>query len=115
MIASWLISSMFQDFIKKVSDCWEVLESHFVSQLRAKIMQYKVELNYIKKRGMLMSDYIQKIQTLVSQLGSFGSIVSEEDQILAIFNGLDGDYDFVTATMQKGGISFQEFTHKLFT
>lgn len=61
-------------------------------------MQYKVDINSIKK-GMSIRDFIQKIQTLVSLLELSSSIVSEEDQILSIFNGLDDDYESFIETI----------------
>lgn len=43
------------------------------------------------------------------------SIVSKEDQILVICNGLHGDDDSIIATVQEGGASVQELTHKILT
>lgn len=48
-----------------------------------------------------------------TNLGDVGCLVNREDQILAICNGLDGDYDSVVGVIQEGGITVQELGHKL--
>lgn len=94
---------MSQEFMKKIGICGTsyqirtVLENHFSSQSRAKIIQYKTKMNSIKKGSSAIEDFVQMVQCLAFQLGDAGCLVSEEDQILAICNGLDGDYDFIVA------------------
>lgn len=84
MIASWMICSMTQEFVKKVMVCetshkiWAILEALFGSQSRDRVMHYKAELSSIKKGWLSVSDFVQKIQTLSSQLALVGCYVSDE-------------------------------------
>lgn len=55
-------------------------ENIFGSQSRAKVMQYKVELNSVKEEGgMSNADFVQKVQTHDSRLESTGCYIGEED------------------------------------
>lgn len=69
------------------------------------MIQYKVDLNLVY--------FVQKVHKLASQLGSTGCFIGEEDQVFAICNGLDGEYDSVVVIEQEGGVFVQELTNKL--
>lgn len=71
-----------------------MLEGFFVSQLRAKVILYKAEFNFIKKGGLSIVDFVKKVQTITSMLTSTSCIISEEYRVLALCNGLGGDYDY---------------------
>lgn len=64
MIGSWLIITMNDEFVKKVSNCltsvkiWACLESYFLSHSHARIMQYKEEMSAIKMDAQTISEYV---------------------------------------------------------
>lgn len=55
------------------------------------------------------------MQTLALHLASTGCYVSDEDKVLSICNGLDGDYYSIMETIKEGGAPFQELIDKLLT
>lgn len=50
---------------------------------------------------------------LSSMLASAGCTISEENQVLTLCNGIDGEYDSIVANIQEGYVSIQELTHRL--
>lgn len=88
------------------SQIWKILGSSFPLHSKAKIMKYKAKLHSIKKGGLSFSDYIQKIRNFLPQLGAAGSCISEENQILVIYYGLNERYDAVVANINEIGVSF---------
>ena len=70
---------------------WEKIEKCFVSQTRAKITQLKLYLHSIKKRAS-MNSYLLDIKKTVDQLIVVGAIVTTEEHIQAILDGLPADY-----------------------
>lgn len=67
MISSQLVGSMNDEFVKKVEDydtsCerWLYVDGYFPSYSRARIMQYKAEMSAIKKEGISISEYVQRV------------------------------------------------------
>lgn len=93
--------------MKKVSECetsvdiWMMLKMSFVSHSRGRIFQYKSELNNIKRSNISITEYAMKIKEIVMQLSTCGYLVSGEDQIHVLLNGVDKDYDLVHATISN--------------
>lgn len=72
MIGSLLISIMNEEFVKKVYDyetsgeIGTYLENYFLLHSCARIIQYKTEINDIKKDAQNVSEYVYKVQYLAS-------------------------------------------------
>lgn len=75
-------------------------------------MQFKAEMSLVKKDGSFISEYVQRVQILSSQLTSVGCNVSEKDQIMTILNDLDREYDSIVTNVQEGHVTLQEVWHK---
>lgn len=74
---------------------WNSLESSFARQSKAKIMQYKMQLQFVNKENMSMIDYLGKMKTYCDLLAAVGCKISEDNQILHVLNGLNAEYDLV--------------------
>ncbi|PON92317.1 hypothetical protein TorRG33x02_119460, partial [Trema orientale] len=98
ILVSWLLGSITESILAQMVDCnnaaevWGALERIFSSQSKAKIMQYKLWIQSLKKGGLSMREYLVKMKTYANILASVGHIVTEEDQILYILIGLSSDY-----------------------
>lgn len=57
-----------------------------------------------RKYGLLISEFVKKLQTPTSLLTSVGCAIGEQDQVFALCNGLDGSYESVVANVQEGYI-----------
>lgn len=80
-------------------EIWERVKTHFASQTRAKIKQFKTQLRSTKKGSLKMYDYLLKIKSIVDSLASVGSPVPINDYIEAIFYRLPDEYEFVITTV----------------
>lgn len=94
LLSAWLQSSLSESTMVMVvgldssHKIWQALETNYSSQSKAKIMQYKLQLQTLKKENLSMTDYLNKIKTCCDLLGSAGCRVSNEDHILHILAGL---------------------------
>lgn len=89
----------------------------FLSKTKASILHYRNELQNIKKGGMSMSEYLFKFKGLVDTLSYAGHIISEENQILQVLNGLGIEYNpiMTTITIKLSSYTVQEVTSLLLT
>ena len=82
-LAAWLQSSLADSAMVIVvglttsTEIWSALETNIASQSKAKIMNYKLQLQTAKKDSLTMSEYLNKIKTLCDMLGSAGCRVME--------------------------------------
>ena len=53
-------------------EVWKAIETSFGSQSKAKIMQYKLQLQTMKKDALPMSVYLSKVKICCDLLGSTG-------------------------------------------
>ncbi|KAK6117460.1 hypothetical protein DH2020_048787 [Rehmannia glutinosa] len=105
LLASWLLSSLSENILittvglSSSKEIWESLETSFASQSRAKIMQFRLQLQTLKKGNLPMRDYLNKVKVCCDTLAAAGQKVSEEDQMLHILSGLGNDYDSVMVSI----------------
>ncbi|KAH6770031.1 hypothetical protein C2S52_014834 [Perilla frutescens var. hirtella] len=70
-------------------------------------MQFKLQLQNLKKGDLSIRDYIGKIKNFYDLLSSAGHRVTDEDQILHILSGLGSDYDAVMVTITSRSESWR--------
>lgn len=105
LVASWILSSLSENILVMMvglttsKDIWESLETSFASQSRARLMQYKLQLQTIKKGSQCMREYLNKVKSCCDVLASAGQRISEDDQILHILSGLGNEYDHVMVSI----------------
>lgn len=75
------------------TEIWMKLNRYFAAQTKAKISQFKTMLQSIKKGSLTINEYLLKVKNDVDKLASVGHVLSDVDQVEAIFNGLPEEYD----------------------
>lgn len=61
--------------------------------MKAQVRQLRVELKYIKKGNISITEVVLRVKDIVNSLLTVGDIVSEQDQIDSIFDGLPKEYN----------------------
>lgn len=74
---------------------WSRIFSLFASRSKAKIMQYKLQLQTLKKGNLTMKDYLSRMKNLFDVLAAFGHSLSDDDQILHVLGSIGLEYDSV--------------------
>ncbi|KAK6148911.1 hypothetical protein DH2020_016436 [Rehmannia glutinosa] len=105
ILASWILSSLSESILiltvglSTSREIWSTLENNFAAQSQAKIMQYKIMLQSLKKNGLSMREYLSKMKACCDVLASAGHIISERDQVLHVLTGLSNEYDSVMVSV----------------
>ena len=116
LLSAWLQGSLSESTMIHVvglsssKDIWQAIQTSYASQSKAKVMQYKLQLQTFKKNDLSMRDYLNKIKRYCDLLRSAGCSVSEHDHILYILGGLGSEYDqvMVNVTSRDSGWSVQD-------
>ncbi|CAA0818418.1 Unknown protein, partial [Striga hermonthica] len=101
ILASLMLSSLSESILILTvglglsKEMWSALENNFATQSQAKIMQYKILLQTLKKTGIAMKDYLNKMKSYCDVLTSVGHVIPENDQVLHVLSGLPSEYDVV--------------------
>lgn len=83
LISSWLLSSVSANLMPQLVGCktaheiWHTIEQTFSSQSAARIMQYKRQLQSLRKDSASMRDYLSKAKTICDQLACAGHKVAD--------------------------------------
>ncbi|CAA0833450.1 Unknown protein, partial [Striga hermonthica] len=105
LLASWLLSSLSEGILiqtvglNTAREIWHFLETSFSSQTTAKLMQYKIQLQGLKKNNLTMSQYLNQMKVCFDYLASAGQPVKEGDKIIHILSGLGTEYDAVMVSV----------------
>ena len=89
-LAAWLLSSLSESAmilvvgLKTTKDIWEAIQTNYANQSMAKVMQYRLQMQNMKKESLPMMEYLGKMKSCFDILGSAGSKVADRDQILYI-------------------------------
>ncbi|KAK6129825.1 hypothetical protein DH2020_036411 [Rehmannia glutinosa] len=116
LLASWILSSLSQSMLilmvglTTAKDIWQTIETHFASQYQAKLLQYNLKLQTLRKENLSMRDYLGKMKGCFDLLASAGERLSEKDQVLHILAGLGSEYNvvMVSATSRLEPLSVVE-------
>ncbi|KAK6146863.1 hypothetical protein DH2020_020732 [Rehmannia glutinosa] len=101
LLASWLLSSLSKSILittvglNTSKEIWDCLKTTFANQNQAKVMQYRLHLQTLKKGNLQMKDYLNKIKSCCDLLGSAGEPVSQKDQVMYVLSGLGPEYNSV--------------------
>ncbi|KAK6131263.1 hypothetical protein DH2020_034998 [Rehmannia glutinosa] len=120
ILASWLLSSLSESILittvglKSSYAIWNALKTNFASQTIAKVMQYRLQLQMLRKGTMPMREYLNKIKTCCDVLAAAGEPISDKYQVLYILGGLGSEYNpvLVSITSRITPCSLME-THAL--
>ena len=93
------MASMNDSLLSRMVSCetsaqiWSTLRIYFASQIRAKVSQFKTQLNNTKKGALSIDEYLLKIRNLVDLLGMVGEETKPKDHIKFIYRGLPEEYE----------------------
>ncbi|KAJ3705686.1 hypothetical protein LUZ61_009391 [Rhynchospora tenuis] len=116
LILAWILNSLSPQILAQVVNCnttaqlWQYLQQLYNSQSLAKVLEYKLQLQTIRKGADTCAQYLQKIQNIADRLRSIGAAVSDQDLILHTLQGLGTEFEsFVTAaSMRQDQMSMEE-------
>ncbi|KZV28357.1 hypothetical protein F511_11183 [Dorcoceras hygrometricum] len=74
---------------------WSRVTHLFAMRSKAKVMQYKLHIQTLKKGSLSMKDYLGKMKHYMDVLAACGHPLSDDDQVLYILAGVGLEYDSV--------------------
>ncbi|KAF7825033.1 Retrovirus-related Pol polyprotein from transposon TNT 1-94 [Senna tora] len=81
---------------------WDRVIQIFGINTRARVHQFRTELQSLKKGDRSIGDYLLRMKSISDSLAAIGSEVSEHEQIQCILEGLPPEYEsFVTSMHMK--------------
>lgn len=90
MLFTWLLSIISESVLQRVISCnhayevWDKVHKHFLSQIKARVHQLRVELKTIKKGNKPISEYVLRIRAIVYFLLAIGDPIFERDKVDSI-------------------------------
>ncbi|KAF6146593.1 hypothetical protein GIB67_008879 [Kingdonia uniflora] len=78
---------------------WDVLQKHYASKSRARIMQVGRELQIMRKGSKPLKDYFLHAKELANSLAAFGHLMSDPDLQQIILSGFDSASDAIVTTL----------------
>ncbi|KAJ3705170.1 hypothetical protein LUZ61_008875 [Rhynchospora tenuis] len=103
LLLGWLRSSLSESIMAQVVSCntsmelWSSLQLTFASASRSRITDLKKQVQFAQRGNRSVTDFVQHIRFLGDELAFAGAIVSQEELVSAVINGLGPDYlNFVT-------------------
>ncbi|XP_075521494.1 uncharacterized protein LOC142554709 [Primulina tabacum] len=84
---------------------WIRVSTLFATRSKARMMQYKLQLQTLKKGSLSMKDYLGKMKNYVDSLSVCGHPISDDDQVLYILGGVGMEYDSVVVHVASRGES----------
>ncbi|KAL4383320.1 hypothetical protein GQ457_15G008320 [Hibiscus cannabinus] len=100
-LASWLLSTVSEEVLPHLighntaSEIWNTLHRLYSGKTTSRLMTYRRLLHSQKKGELTMRDYLMKLKSVCDSLASCGEIISEQEHVTAILNGLPPEYDSV--------------------
>ncbi|KAL9689406.1 hypothetical protein QQ045_009791 [Rhodiola kirilowii] len=108
LILVWLQSTLSERILCYVArasstfEIWTMLQQLFQSQTRARLQQLKSSLQSLSKGSLSMMEYIEKKRSIVDSLTECEYMVSNDDFLACILQGLDSSYGpFKTAVNMR--------------
>ena len=105
---SWLYVSLFEDIMAQIvgystaMEIWNALNQiYFVSSM-VWVTEIHTKLQKLKKDGLSIGEYIQKLKSICNSLVAIGKPISGKDYLIYLFSGLDREYNpFVTSIQNR--------------
>lgn len=105
LLTSWLLSSISTNILPHLvgfntaKEVWEAVNQLFAAQSTARVMNFKLQLQTLKKGNLSMKDYLLKMKSICDNLAACGRPISKEDQVLSILAGLGGEFEPTVAVI----------------
>ncbi|PNX90864.1 retrovirus-related Pol polyprotein from transposon TNT 1-94, partial [Trifolium pratense] len=96
---TWLLSTISDNVLPRVLSCkhayevWDTIHKYFNSVLKARARQLRSELKNTKKLTRSVNEYLLRIKSIVNSLIAVGDVVSVQEQVDAVLEGLPEEYN----------------------
>lgn len=115
-LVSWLLASISESMFGHISKCtsaseiWCTLECEFQSESKAKMMHLRSLLQSTTKENCCVSEYVLKMKEIANQLSASGQVVTDEELLSYILDGLGSEFDAAVFSLLSriDSISIQE-------
>ena len=64
-------------------------------------MAWVTKLQTLRKDGLSVGEYIQKLKSICNSLATIGELVFEKDHLIYLFSGLDREYNPSVTSIQN--------------
>ncbi|XP_073058680.1 uncharacterized protein [Primulina eburnea] len=101
LLFSFLLGSMAEGIQAQMIGCtttaqlWSRITHLFATRSKARVMQYKLQLQTLKKGSLSMKDFLSKMKGYVDLLAVCGYSISDDDHVLYILGGVGVEYEAV--------------------
>ncbi|KAK9179785.1 hypothetical protein WN943_028990 [Citrus x changshan-huyou] len=89
-------------------DVWRSIEKQFGVQSEAKIMQLRYEMNILRKDSMNVEEYCAKMKLLANKLACAGDVITENDLLMRVLNGLGSGYLDLASIITANKMSYDD-------
>ncbi|GAU37351.1 hypothetical protein TSUD_395330 [Trifolium subterraneum] len=96
---TWLLSTISDGILPRVLSCrhahevWDSIHKYFNSMLKSRARQLRFELKNTKKMSCSVNEYLLRIKSIVNSPVAVGDIVTKQEQIDAILEGLPEEFN----------------------
>lgn len=96
---TWLLSTLSDGVLPRVLSCrhahevWDKIHKYFNSVLKSRARQLRSELKNTKKLSRSVNEYLLRIKSIVNSLVAVGDMVSEQEQVDSILEGLPEEFN----------------------
>ncbi|XP_031248485.1 uncharacterized protein LOC116106280 [Pistacia vera] len=81
------------------SEVWFKLEADFVTESKARALHLKNLLQITQKGNLNIHDYVKKMKGIAESLSTSGQVISDEDLLQHILDGLGPEFDAVVVNL----------------
>lgn len=78
---------------KHAYEVWEKIHQYFNAQVKARVHQLRVELKSTKKGNKSITELVLRIKAIANSLLAVGDLITKQDQIGSILNGLPEEHN----------------------
>ncbi|KAF8397444.1 hypothetical protein HHK36_016361 [Tetracentron sinense] len=123
LVLLWINASLHASVLQRViglqtsREVWQRLERLHLMQSHSRVLQLKQQFQSLKKGGMSITDFLDKMKSLADCLEAVGQQVSDYEICIQVLNGLGPEYDPVhTSVLNRDSpILFDELFGQLLT
>jgi hypothetical protein len=100
-LLTWLLESVLGRVVlcKTSHEVWSTLATNYSGASRARSMNTRVQLATLKKGGLSVTEYFNKMKTLTNTLAIIGQPLKDEDFTAYLLAGLDESYDSLVSSL----------------
>ncbi|MBA0811371.1 hypothetical protein Gohar_003274, partial [Gossypium harknessii] len=111
-LASWLLSSISQPILPHLIgmdtsvQIWNAFLNLYGRQTTSRLMSYRRALHSQRKSDLSMKEFLMKIKGCWDYLARCGEIISEQEHVPAILNGLSPEYKSMIAIITASQVPY---------